>query len=201
MDLCQKITNGRKRKGITQEQLADLSNVTVRTIQRIESGESTPRAFTLKALATALDIPFEELISDSADDNLSTKTASTEIPDYEDSKHFLKVLCLSCFSYLVIPFVHFLIPTHILKKSGEKNPQIIAFAKKIIRVQLYWKVSFWLLLLATLAYNLIMASYFQKSNLLNYLVPLFVMYFINAAIITANLVRIKNSGNYESPAT
>lgn len=193
MELYQKIVNTRKQKGLTQEQLADLSNITVRTIQRIESGESTPRAFTLKAIASVLDISFEELVTDNDDDNLSNSTDSPQTPNYEDSKHFLKVLCLSCFSYLVIPFIHFLIPAHLLKKSNEQNPTIIAFAKKMIRIQLYWKAALWLLLLGTLAYNLTMAAYFQKSHLLNYLVPFFAMYFINAIIITISLVRIKKT--------
>ena len=153
MELYQKIVNTRKQKGLTQEQLADLSNITVRTIQRIESGESNPRAFTLKAIASVLDISFEELATDNDGDNLSNSTDSPQTPNYEDSEHFLKVFCLSCFSYLVIPFIHFLIPTHLLKKSNEQNPTIIAFAKKMIRIQLYWKAALWLLLLGTLAYN------------------------------------------------
>lgn len=61
----------------------------------------------------------------------------------------------------------------------------------MIRIQLYWEAVFWLLLLITLAYNLTMAAYFQKSHLLNYLVPFFAMYFINAIIISISLVRIK----------
>lgn len=192
MELYQKILAARKLKGFTQDQLADLSNVTVRTIQRIESGESTPRAYTLKAIATALDINFEELVANEKSNNsLSNSPKTSTIPNYEDSIHFLKVFCLSCFSYLIIPFIHFLVPTHLLKKSNEQNPIVIAFAKKMIRIQLYWNIILWLLLFGTLAYNLTMAAYFQKSYLLNYLVPFFVMYFINAIIITLNLVRLQ----------
>lgn len=63
MELYQKIVTARKQKGLTQEQLADLVNVTVRTIQRIENGGSTPRAYTLKTIATALGLNFEELVA------------------------------------------------------------------------------------------------------------------------------------------
>jgi len=198
MELCQKIVTARKQKGLTQEQLADLSNVTVRTIQRIENGESTPRAYTLKAIATHLDLNFEELVSNN--DTLLNSENTPIVPNYEDSKHFLKVICLSCFSYLVVPFIHFLIPTYLLKKTNETNPAIIAFARKLIRIQLYWKVALWLLLLGTLAYNLTIATYFQKSYLLNYLVPFFAMYFINAIIISINLVRINKSEMVLSPS-
>lgn len=191
MKSYQKIVNARKQKGLTQEQLADLSNVTVRTIQRVESGEGTPRIYTLKEIATALDISFEELMADNSNHRLSNPINSPLTSYNEDSKHFLKVICLSCFSYLFIPFIHFLIPTHLLKKSTEQNPTVIAFAKKMIRIQLYWKATLGFLLLATLAYNLTMATYFQKSYLLHYLVPFFAMYFINAIIIVINLVRIR----------
>jgi XRE family transcriptional regulator, regulator of sulfur utilization len=190
--LNERIVNARKSKGLTQEQLAEMTNITVRTIQRIESGQTTPRTFTLKALADALDIKFEELITETEDikDPIPDEAPLSNMDEEEDGKHFLKMLCLSCFSYLVIPFIHFLIPARLLKKTTRQNPKIISFARKVIRVQLYWMAAFWLLMLATLAYNLIRAAYFQKTLLLNYLVPFFIMYFINAAIISTNLFRI-----------
>jgi transcriptional regulator with XRE-family HTH domain len=48
MTLSQKISAARNKKGITQEELAGLMKVSVRTIQRIESGESTPQNIPLK---------------------------------------------------------------------------------------------------------------------------------------------------------
>lgn len=190
MELCQKIVQARKQKGLTQEQLADLSQVTVRTIQRIESGETTPRAFTLKAIAAVLDISFEELLSNNDHNNLTDTTDVPATPNFDNSKHFLNLLCLSCFSYLVLPLIHVLVPMYLLKKSTEQHPAVIAFAKKMIRMQLYWQVALWLLLLGTLAYNLTMTAYFQKAYLLHYLIPFFAMYFINATIIIIQLVRI-----------
>ncbi|HEY0055544.1 MAG TPA: helix-turn-helix domain-containing protein [Pedobacter sp.] len=50
-----KLAEIRKEKGITQEDLVQKCNVTVRTIQRIESGDVTPRPLTLKLIAEALD--------------------------------------------------------------------------------------------------------------------------------------------------
>lgn len=54
-DLGQKVSELRKEKGLTQEQLAEYCEVTPRTIQRIESGEVEPRAFTRNSLSNALD--------------------------------------------------------------------------------------------------------------------------------------------------
>lgn len=50
----------RKKKGWTQEELVEACHVSVRTIQRIESGDVTPRESTVKLLLEALDYQPEE---------------------------------------------------------------------------------------------------------------------------------------------
>jgi uncharacterized Tic20 family protein len=59
-DLGLKVSELRQQKGLTQEQLAELCEVSPRTIQRIESGEVDPRAFTLQCLGKALEFDFGE---------------------------------------------------------------------------------------------------------------------------------------------
>jgi uncharacterized Tic20 family protein/DNA-binding Xre family transcriptional regulator len=59
-DLGLKVSELRQQKGLTQEQLAELCEVSPRTIQRIESGEVDPRAYTLHCLGTALEFDFGE---------------------------------------------------------------------------------------------------------------------------------------------
>jgi len=59
-DLGLKVTELRQGKDLTQEQLAEQCEVSPRTIQRIESGEVDPRAYTLQCLSTALDFDFKE---------------------------------------------------------------------------------------------------------------------------------------------
>lgn len=55
------LKEGRLAKGLTQKELSGLSNVSVRSIQRIENAELVPRSYTLKTLAGILDLPFESL--------------------------------------------------------------------------------------------------------------------------------------------
>lgn len=55
----QKIKELRVLKGLTQEDLAEKTNLSVRTIQRIESGDVDPRTYTLNLLAEALDVELE----------------------------------------------------------------------------------------------------------------------------------------------
>jgi len=52
--LGQKILELRKQRGLTQEQLVEQCNLNVRTIQRIEAGEVTPRSYTIKTILDVL---------------------------------------------------------------------------------------------------------------------------------------------------
>lgn len=54
-ELGKKIAELRKAKGLTQEELVEKCNINVRTLQRIESGEATPRSYTIKIIFAALD--------------------------------------------------------------------------------------------------------------------------------------------------
>ncbi len=63
MKLSQRIIIARQQKGYTQEELATLAGLSIRTIQRIESGENVPRGFTLKAIAAALNLPAEQFLA------------------------------------------------------------------------------------------------------------------------------------------
>src|SRR5512142_2934910 len=57
-DLGLKVAELRQQKGLTQERLAEQCEVSLRTIQRIESGEVDPRAYTVHCLGEALDFDF-----------------------------------------------------------------------------------------------------------------------------------------------
>jgi transcriptional regulator with XRE-family HTH domain len=191
MTLHQKIASARKSKGLTQEELADLTNITVRTIQRIESGESVPRTYTLKAIAKALDLPFGSLINEGAADTTPTNAAGQASLNEEDARHFLQVFCLSAFSYIVVPYVHFLIPAYLLKKRKEQNIGVVRFAKKFIRGQITWVIITHLLFLMVVVYDLLMAAYFNKKYTVHFLWPFFIMYFVNAIIIVKSLAQIR----------
>jgi transcriptional regulator with XRE-family HTH domain len=58
-ELGKKIIDLRKARGLTQEELVEKCNLSVRTLQRIEAGEVTPRPITIKLIFEALDVSFE----------------------------------------------------------------------------------------------------------------------------------------------
>lgn len=57
-ELGRRICELRKAKGLTQEELVEKCNINVRTLQRIEAGEVSPRSYTLRLLFAALDSEF-----------------------------------------------------------------------------------------------------------------------------------------------
>jgi transcriptional regulator with XRE-family HTH domain len=59
--LGQKIQEWRKAKGLTQEELVERCNINVRTIQRIEAGEVTPRSYTVKAILEVLEVNSDDI--------------------------------------------------------------------------------------------------------------------------------------------
>ncbi|MES2111339.1 MAG: helix-turn-helix transcriptional regulator [Bacteroidota bacterium] len=180
MNLNDSIVAARKAKGLTQQELAALTKTDLRTIQRIESGKSRPRAFTLRAIENALD--FRVMLT----------VQGNETPEEpQDTAHFLHLLCLSCFSYLVIPYVHFLVPNYLLKRSNQQNPGVRQFAKKVIRKQIHWVIATMLVFLFVLLLNFLLHDFLHSVHYISYFLPFFGMYALNAILIGASLYRAR----------
>lgn len=56
----------RKQKGLSQEQLAELTNIDRVSISMYETGKKNPNVDRLKRLAKALDVSTDELLGESA---------------------------------------------------------------------------------------------------------------------------------------
>ena len=87
----------RIKKGMTQEELADQTELSARTIQRIENGEVDPRAYTLQMIAKALDVDF----------SIFTKSESDEDKDLtsDNDRIWLALIHLSGILPLFFPSV------------------------------------------------------------------------------------------------
>ena len=62
IELGKHIVSIRKKKGLTQSDLAHLCFKERQSIERVENGKTNPTAFYLQELAKALDIPVSELL-------------------------------------------------------------------------------------------------------------------------------------------
>ena len=58
------IKEGRLQKNYTQQELAELTGISLRSIQRIENAEVMPRAYTLKILLEHLGISVEQPVAE-----------------------------------------------------------------------------------------------------------------------------------------
>jgi len=97
-ELGQKILELRKAKGLTQEELVELCNINVRTIQRIEAGEVTPRSYTIKSILEVLGYDFKE-IQHTAEENAAIN------PEMVEKAAFLKTGFFLGIVYLLLAFV------------------------------------------------------------------------------------------------
>lgn len=74
MAFAEKLKELREGKNMTQEELANFCNVSLKTISRYESGQSKPRyRKTYDALAEALDTTHDYLVTDEEDFILSAR--------------------------------------------------------------------------------------------------------------------------------
>lgn len=120
----------REKLNLTQEELAEKSGVSTRTIQRIEAG-TNPKGHTLKAIIKALNISEVQLF---------TNTNEDQQIDY----NLIKIINLSSLLFL-IPLGNILFPLLIIHLKKENS----TIAKQIVSVQILWTISSFVLTMIT----------------------------------------------------
>ena len=149
-----KIRTYREKLGYTQAELADKTNLSIRTIQRVESGATIPKGHTLKVLSEVLGIEKEELL----------KEPNSEIPK-SDNNLKVKLINLSALFFIGIPFGNIFIPFMIWNKNKE-NEIVDEAGRRIINFQIIWSVITCLLLT--------ISPFLQDILLLNFSIMLMV---------------------------
>ena len=90
--LGQKILELRQQKGLTQEELVEQCNLSVRTIQRIEAGETMPRVYTIKTILSALGRDLDDLKEDSLFETKVKRAMLIELDDTKEASYLLNQL-------------------------------------------------------------------------------------------------------------
>ena len=75
----EKIKTLRLAKGLTQQELSDLSGISLRTIQRIENGEVKPSLYSLKKLSAILEADLNQFFQDSGKKTNVSNSKSSKI--------------------------------------------------------------------------------------------------------------------------
>ncbi|MEO9803643.1 MAG: helix-turn-helix domain-containing protein [Reichenbachiella sp.] len=174
-ELATRIKALRRRKGFSQEELSEKSGLSLRTVQRIENGETEPLGDSLKKIADALNANPDELI------DWTIK---------EDSS-FLKVLNLSTLTFLFFPLLGILVPYMIWGSKGNKIKGIDEVGRDVINFQITWNLILFFGLIVTIVGFTSQNTTWRTlitSNLIFYAL----MYALNIFMILYNTLLIHN---------
>lgn len=117
-----KIKEIRKRKGLSQEELAETAKVNLRTIQRIEKNVNEPRGKTLHLICEALNLNAEDILDHG-------KT---------EDKNYLIFLHLSVISFIIIPLGNIIIPLIIWLIKKDKIIGVKESGIRLLNFQIFW---------------------------------------------------------------
>jgi len=182
-ELAQKVKILRDRKGLSQEELSEKTGLSLRTIQRIENGETEPRGDSLRRLAVSFDVSPDEIVDWTV----------------QEDKGFLTNLNLSALSFLVFPLLGILVPLILWISKKDKIRDVNTVAKELLNFQITWTIvlfaGYITLLLSMVIWMNTMgdidASLFT-SRLILHLSFFGVMYLYNLVVIVVNAVRVNN---------
>lgn len=175
----EKVKEARLAKGLSQEALAEMSNISLRTIQRIEKGSVTPRLFTLQTLAKKLDIDIS---------NLTIRKPN--IQNLANEISILKKMNLSILATLIIPLGNIIIPLMIWKLNGTLK-DLKHLGGKIISFQIIWTVATVSSFLLVVFLNNLITGNAGNGLYIALIVYLFCLA-INVFIIAKNTIQLNN---------
>lgn len=160
----------RIKKGLTQEELADMTEVSSRTIQRIENGEVDPRAYTLQMIAKALEVDYNLFVGNEPDEEHEIQQVN--------SNNWLGLLHISGIIPLIFPTV--LIWNYKkdkIKGMSEQYRAVISFQLKI-----------WVAILAGL-------WIYWKAN---QPIPLIMVFFVNCLFSIINTIKVVSGESFKN---
>ncbi|MHA6278611.1 serine hydrolase [Salinimicrobium sp. CAU 1759] len=157
--LAENLVYQRKLKGLTQKDLSDRTNVTVRTIQRIEKGETDPHLQTIKLIAAALEVEVDELIV-------------LEDPKEESiQKKWLLLMHATPFIGFVVPLANIFIPLFLWIHKREDSKIYDEHGRKVVNFHLSMVSLFLLLALIGILISRIFVNWGSLLTLMLLIIP------------------------------
>ena len=190
-ELAQRIKELRNRKGFSQEELSEKAGLSLRTVQRVENGETEPRGDSLKRLAMAFEVSSDEIIDWTV----------------QEDKGFLISLNLSALSFFLFPLLGILVPLIIWISKKDKIRNVNEIGKEILNFQITWTMLLffgYIGIIFNVLYRMGTSEGFNPTivttmAMMNFLL-LAVMYLYNLTMILINTVRInKNKKVFYTP--
>lgn len=166
-----KLKKNREKLNLTQEELSDKSKISIRTIQRIESGNE-PKGQTLKLLANALGIKENELLEE-------VETSS------ENNFAIIKIINLSSLPFTIAPLANIIVPLVIIFAKKQFNP----LTKQIVSIQISWLIFSVIIFM----FSSFAKSWFSLGNKF-ILIVMILLVLSNVFIILRNALEIDKRG-------
>ncbi|SDF15591.1 helix-turn-helix domain-containing protein [Epilithonimonas hungarica] len=123
-----KLATYRRNKGLSQEQLSELSGVSVRTIQRIEKGTVEAHLTTLKLLAECLDVKTEDL--------LKPEEASLTLEEIKKPGKIVPLYQILALAGLFFPILNIILPAVLWWMKKDELPEYDSTGKETINFQI-----------------------------------------------------------------
>ena len=170
---AKKIKELRNRKGYSQEELSDQSGLSLRTIQRIENGETEPHGDSVRKLAIALQVSPDEIID----------------WQIQEDNSLIAMLNLSQLGFLAFPLLGILIPLVIWILGRDKIKNMNSVGKSVLNFQISWTLSLFIINIIAGIAALLLLRNFRDAILL--------IIFLSAGLYIFNLIMIiKNTISY-----
>lgn len=175
-----KLATYRRNKGLSQEQLATLSGVSSRTIQRIEKGTVAAHGATLKMLADSLEVDTELLLES---DPIDTGATDGEANKLMALFHVLALLGL------FFPILNIILPCALWWFKKDELPVYDREGKQVVNFQLTMSLAF-------VPAVLLLIYYFPIGF------PLVILIYAYTVVMSfVNLFRSINQGSIHYPLT
>ncbi len=172
--LASRIKELRNQKGMSQELLSEESGLSLRTIQRVENGESNPTGDSLKRLSHALNVNPDELIDWSI----------------KEDNRYLTILNLSALTFLFFPLLGILVPFILWTSKKGKIKNINKLGKDLINFEITWTMLLFFIPIMLLVLSKI--GIIENLTLSIIFIVVGVMYFINLILVLLNTLRTSN---------
>lgn len=158
--------------GFSQQELADMTGLSLRTIQRIENGGTSPRAYSMRKLFEVLEIPLTEKLH----------------PNKNVTTFILTLMHLSALIFFVQPFLGVLLPFIIWLIKKNEIPEVNTSGKRIINFELtlyiiYLLPLFLVLIVKMFQIDLIPAWFNIKAIYV-------IIYLLNLVVIIVNTIAL-----------
>lgn len=177
--LAKRIKELRMQNGFSQEELAEKSGLSLRTIQRIESSESLPREDSLKKLATVLGEP-----------------ADTLDWTMKENRGLLLMTNFSALSFILFPFLGIVLPFIIWVSNRRTVKNLDKIGRGILNFQLTWLILlvFWFVVLVFGLVSMFKVGNFDGGTMGHKMMiqelGLLILYLYNFVFVIFNAFRI-----------